>query len=359
MVNPSPNAKPVILWRNATVQFRPGGMRRPSPREGDNLPRVPLKTVVTAESAQKLAFGQSPDGSVLGEKDFASQGSVSFDVKVPDGVSIFELQVEGEVGADRNQVFRVTISDREDGGTRGVPVWGLVGDGSSAGYRAWKAGVLEFARILPPNSHGEPTPADKDPIPEPFDNTYNVPEHDEFVVKVKYIRDDRFVVEHILDESERVKLDHAWNDLLASFDYYDEYLLLLAKKFKVDLKGKRIGDLDEAELPAEMRKYVEPLRAGFAAVQQAQAAARPGHLRDCLEFAVRAWRRPLTEKEEQSLRSFYDQIMSVEPDHRKAIRALLARILVSPAFLYRFEQAGQQAGVKPLSDWELASRLSY
>ena len=53
---------------------------------------------------------------------------------------------------------------------------------------------MEFANLLPPNSHGEPTPADKDPVPDPFDNTYNVPEHDEFVVKVKYIRDDRFVV---------------------------------------------------------------------------------------------------------------------------------------------------------------------
>ena len=94
--------------------------------------------------------------------------------------------------------------------------------------------MLEFARILPPNSHGEPTPADKDPIPAPFDNTYNVPEHDDFVVKVKYIRDDRFVVEHILDASTRVKLDQAWNDLYASFDYHDAYLRLLANKFKVD-----------------------------------------------------------------------------------------------------------------------------
>ena len=72
----------------------------------------------------------------------------------------------------------------------------------------------------------------------------------------------------------------------------------------------------------------------------AQAAARPGHVEDCLKFATRAWRRPLTEKERQSLRGFYDQAMTSEKDHRKAIRAVLARILVSPAFLYRVECAG-------------------
>ena len=89
----------------------------------------------------------------------------------------------------------------------------LLGDPQSAGYRTFKAGVLELAALLPPNSHSEPTPADKDPVPEPFDSTYNVPEHDEFVTNVKYIRDDRFVYENMLDDATRERLDQAWNDL--------------------------------------------------------------------------------------------------------------------------------------------------
>ena len=75
-----------------------------------------------------------------------------------------------------------------------------------------------------------------------------------------------------------------------------------------------------AALPAEMRKYVIPLRREYDAVLAAQAAARPGHVRDCLEFAGRAWRRPLTEQEKQSLRSFYDKTISADPDHPKAIQ---------------------------------------
>ena len=56
----------------------------------------------------------------------------------------------------------------------------------SAGYRKFKAGVMELVALLPPNSNIEPTPADKDPAPEPFDSTYNTPEHDAFVNDVKY-----------------------------------------------------------------------------------------------------------------------------------------------------------------------------
>jgi hypothetical protein len=112
-------------------------------------------------------------------------------------------------------------------------------------------------------------------------------------------------------------------------------------------------------MPAELRKYVRPLHGHYQEVMAAQAAARSSHIEDCLEFAGRAWRRPLTERERQNLRSFYQSVMTSERDHRKAVRALVARILVSPAFLYRVEQPAQRSAVTPLSNWELASRLSY
>ena len=46
-------------------------------------------------------------------------------------------------------------------------------------------------------------------------------------------------------------------------------------------------------------------------------------------------------------------------DHDKAVRALIARVLVSPEFLYRIEKPGDAVAGKPLSNWEMASRLSY
>jgi hypothetical protein len=287
---------------------------------------------------------------------------------MPEGISIFTFQVDAEVGRDRDQIFRITITDREDGTSRGIPVRSLLGDPQSAGSRTFKAGVLQLASLMPPNSNFEPTPADKDPIPEPFDSTYNVPEHDDFDTRVKYIRDDRFIYQNILDDANRRRIDQAWNDLYASFEYHDNYLSIIALHYGVDLKGKHIGDLDQAQIdamPPEPRQYAKSLKAEYESVLAVQAAARPRHVEDCLDFASHAWRRPLTEKEKQSLRAFYDKTMTLDPDHRKAIRALLARILVSPAFLYRVEQAtdvrpaAAVTTIEPLSNWEMASRLSY
>jgi mono/diheme cytochrome c family protein len=390
-VNPAMGEKPVVIWRNLTVGFRSIAPRA-QVKAGESAivlaeeaqalanlrrgvvppgPRQTLKALVNDETARRLNFGKSPDGATLGPDDFASEGSVMFEVPMPEGRFSLNLQAEAELGGDRDKVVRIVISDRADGMTRGQPTRALIGDMTSAGYKAFRAGVTEFAALLPPNSHSEPTPADKDPVPDPFDNTYNVPEHDEFVQKVKYHRDDRFVVENLIDGATRARLDQAWNDLYASFEYHDNYLRLLASHFGFDLKGKGIAQMDKAQiaaLPEEMRKYVIPLRREYDAVLAAQAAARPGHVRDCLEFAGRAWRRPLTGQEKQSLRSFYNKTVSADPDHPKAIRALLTRILVAPQFLYHVEQVsdaapGKQADdsppIKPLTNWEMAGRLSY
>src|SRR4029079_18437790 len=78
-----------------------------------------------------------------------------------------------------------------------------------------------------------------------------------------------------------------------------------------------------------------------------------------LTFAGRAWRRPLTASEKANLRAFYQKSRDVmHLDHDTAIRALISRILVSPAFLYRVETVGN-TGEHTLNAWELASRLSF
>ena len=74
--------------------------------------------------------------------------------------------------------------------------------------------MAEYVSLLPPNSHGEANPADKDPVPPPFDNTYNSPEHDAFVLKVKYQRNDAFFTDNLVDGADRARLNQAWNDLL-------------------------------------------------------------------------------------------------------------------------------------------------
>jgi hypothetical protein len=87
--------------------------------------------------------------------------------------------------------------------------------------------------------------------------------------------------------------------------------------------------------------------------------AQPGQVTDALTFASRAWRRPLSVTEKAGLRAFYQKARTDNKlDHDGAIRAVIARILVSPDFLYRVETVAQ-GPEKPLSGWEMASRLSF
>ena len=224
--------------------------------------------------------------------------------------------------------------------------------------------VEEFARLVPEVSHREPAPSDRDPIPAPFDNTYNKPERNHFHTAIKYHRDDAFFVEHIADDATRRRLDQAWTDLLTSFDYHDANLKFVSKKFGLEPRGqddrraRPRGDRPAAGRAPAVRAH---LRDEYDAMHAALRDAEPGHVEDALRFAERAWRRPLTADEAERLRDFYAGLRRGSGlDHERAIRALLARILVAPAFLYRAEppEAGR-GGIVPLTDWQLASRLSY
>jgi hypothetical protein len=376
------SVKPVVVWRDATVTVRAAGQGRGAApvvdpnadaadataaaikaRQAAGGTRVPLKDFVTPEVAAQLGFGKGPGGVAVGPNDFVSVGnSLGILLKMPEGAAGLLFQADATVGPDHDQVIRITFSNRPDGPPPGIPIHALIGDMKSAGYKRFRAGVDELVSLLPPRSNLEATPADKDPPPLPFDPTYNTPEHDAFDNNVKYVREDSFLKENILDDATRTKLNDAWSDLFTSFDYHDQYLQLLAEHFKLTLKSKKIADLTAADveaMPAEARQYVRPIRAQYLAAVAAEAAAKPRHVEDCLTFASKAWRRPLTEAEKQGLRAFYAKTMASEHDHTKAVRAVIARVLIAPEFLYRIEQPVSSAVVKPLCSWELASRMSF
>jgi uncharacterized protein YbaA (DUF1428 family) len=326
------------------------------------LSTVSLRSILPVDVATTMAFGTSADGTSIGPDDFATTGTISFTIEVPPGGNTIEFQTDVELAKDKNSVVRVAISDRAEGSPRDAGQRVLLADPHGTGYEAFRANIAEYVALLPPNSHGEANPADKDPVPPPFDNTYNSPEHDAFVLKVKYQRNDSFFTENMVDGDDRARLNHAWNDLFGSWPYHDAYLGMLADHFGFDLKGRKIQDFDAtqiATLPLIVRPHVHALHENYLEVTRAQKIAEPGHVTDALDFASRAWRRPLTANEKESLRAFYQKSRaSLHLDHDTALRAVIARILVSPAFLYRVETLGK-TGEHPLDQWELASRLSF
>jgi hypothetical protein len=103
----------------------------------------------------------------------------------------------------------------------------------------------------------------------------------------------------------------------------------------------------------------EPFAARAAAYRQRLIEAEPRQVEAIEEFASRAYRRPLSESEGRELRSLYGRLRAQELSHGDAFRLTLTRVFVAPAFLYRAEAPVPGTKQGPVSDWELASRLSY
>jgi len=93
-----------------------------------------------------------------------------------------------------------------------------------------------------------------------------------------------------------------------------------------------------------------------------QQIRRPDVRRILSAFARRAFRRPVLDKEVDSLFKFHDKIKPGFLKIEDAIRETLAFVLIQPDFLF-FPGAQQQPSVqtksRPTGDWELASKLSY
>ena len=353
-------AKPLVVWRNARMRFR---------RDRKWTRYEPLRALLSAQSAANIQFGRHPAGVEIAKDDFVlgNADQLVMEFAVPPGATSAQLVVDAVLDTEHGDecVARCTISDGANPGETAASTGtysALLADAGGETYQWLKPGIEEFARQLPEISHREPAPSDRDPIPVPFDGTYNSAERNHFHAKIKYHRDDQFLVRYLLDDATRGRLDQAWADLLTSCDYYDEFYGVVARKYQLPA-DHRVADFDAtwiASLPAEPRAIVERLHNDCLAAHRALEAAAPQHVEQALEFAARAWRRPLKAAEQDRLRAFYSGLrQNNQIEHEPALRLLLARILVSPAYLYRYEAPPSSSDVAPLSDWELAGRLSY
>jgi hypothetical protein len=362
-----PNA--IIVWKNPQIQWRvPDKVLKPF---------VPLKSTLDEPNKQRLSFGIHSAGGKIASSDFVTSGTapLEFEIPVKPGATSARMQVTAVLDAKLGDdcIVRCTIAQEEET-DQGKQISALLANPQGQAFELWRKGVVEFARVLPQVSQREPAPSDRDPIPPPFDNTYNNAERNLYHYKIKYYRDDQFLYDNILSDKTRVTLDQAWMDLLGSFEYHSAYLRFIARKYGVDTTGKPILDAEPStfeNLKPETRRLVRSIRTSKSKIDKAFKSAQARHLEDVIELAGRAWRKPLSQEESNSLRTFYQQIRSESKlNHAAATRALITRVLMAPDFLFRAERnrrvdnpANQQradnlAGVQ-LTDWEIASRLSY
>jgi len=175
---------------------------------------------------------------------------------------------------------------------------------------------------------------------------------DEVVTMTLYFREDDHLRRLMLDESQAAELDRLW----------DELLYVAQEPISLTVAYEQIYEFATQDRP-DLVKAFEPMRQPINdradVFRQRLIMTEPAHVDAVLEFADRAWRRPLSATEQAELRELYQRFRADEIPHEDVIRLVLARTLTSPAFLYRRETPGPGKEATPISDSELASRLSY
>jgi hypothetical protein len=205
-----------------------------------------------------------------------------------------------------------------------------------------------------------------------------------------YFRDDQALYELLLDEKQQAALDKMWRemDFVASINIrtYVEFAKLGTRGTRDDFKDGepevREIEVEEIISEAKIRKleadYLEVAKAGSVValqavknffdeanksirwVKQARRNAEPSHLQSLYDFAARAYRKPLSPADRDDLLSFYREARErYSLDHEGAIREAIVLVLTSPNFSYRADLVEARGEIQPLSDYDLASRLSY
>jgi hypothetical protein len=222
-----------------------------------------------------------------------------------------------------------------------------------------------------------------------------------------YYRDDLPLQQLILDDNGKQQLDRLWNE----FDYIADFSARTWTQYYFNQSGEVFGRGDEsgsarptdhavtdtevifklrdvylakaAEVPTNdpaaaeaIRDHFNQVNATLRSLEKERADAETRQLEAVLQFAARAYRRPLTRAESADLLAYYHQARAQNQLTREeALRDVITSVLMEPDFLYRLDMAPQTSPAprthavvlhtstavpaEPLSSYALASRLSY
>ena len=343
--------------RSSRRKEAPTETRNPKPetREDQSL----LTSAATdAAGLNPDRFGNHPNGSSIDAANLCIQAPSAIEIRLPaDLVAGYEFVTTGVLdkatGAEGSVQLQLltnkpsassgllTIEAKTADGegpwysnnritSHNTPI--VVNDGSAARQRI-EAAFDEFRQIFP----------------AALCYTKIVPV-DEVVTLTLFYREDDHFKRLMLDGAQAARLDRLWDEM----HYVAQDALTLVDVFE-QLWQYATQDAD----PSVFEPMREPIKQRAAAFRQRLVDTQPAHLDAVLKFADGAYRRPLTGTERDELRGLYRKLRTEEIPHDDAIRLTLARTLVAPAFLYRAEKPGLGDKAGPVSDWELATRLSY
>ena len=283
-------------------------------------------------------FGKHPLGHEVKSTDLVVQAPVISSFHIPAQFAagrtlVVSGRLDPEHGREGSVKLEVASSEMKlDDILPSSPI--IVQDGSGARKRIEKA-LDEFRQIFPASlCYSRIVPIDR------------------VVTLTLFYREDDHLQRMMLDDDQVATLNQLWDELL--------YVSQEPLKYQVAFEQIReFATQDRPDLVKEWEVLVESVNARTEAFRQRLVKDEPIHLDAVLQFAGRAWRQPLSETEISKLRGLYGQLRESGLSHEDSIRLMLARIMTSPAFLYRLEQPAAGEKAAPISDLELATRLSY
>ncbi|MFO0998753.1 MAG: DUF1592 domain-containing protein [Planctomycetaceae bacterium] len=324
-----------------------------------------------------------------------------------------------QIESCRNACNKMSLLVKEIRADLDVPVERLKVNGMSAGSQPlilwWNQKVAESRRSFPGDGDDAGMDEARKQFCRLFPNAFSVSSRGHysnaelgasirllsagFHLMQGYFRDDLPLRELILTDTENQELDQLWQDLhyvtQAPIRQYKDFLFFeraeppqfaggeefdFARPENRDVTSqeniqhlkelflnKAIAQDANQEAQNAIENYFEDMNQSFRWIEETQQAAESIHIQSLLEFTARAWRRPLTSNEQAEIQETYHSLRESESlSHEDAIRDSIAGVLMSPHFSYRLALVAAADGsgsttekTAPLSDYELATRLSY
>ena len=350
------NEHDFVLWRRPRLV-------------ADKQPDLLLRDIEQLQRLDQGTFGKHPDGRAIDAASICVQAPAALTLRIP-----------GKIAAGRELVVTAEL-EPATGRAGSVQVEEVIGPATAksglipsktittlstvtALYPEHRTITFQRPLLIAPDSPLKARliaalAAHRQLFPPSLCSPQIVPV-DEVLTLTQFHREDEPLARLMLDEAQKQELDRKWDEL--RFIAQDPLKLseVLDSLIETTKGHPQQGAFDS---------LIVPFRKQSAEFQKRRIELEPKHVDALVDFAARAYRRSLTKNEAQGLRGLYKKLRDQSIPHEDAFRLTLARVFASAAFLYRIEESRKTDEPKdpklrrtlahPVSDLELASRLSY
>ena len=308
-------------------------------------------------------FGKHPDGKIV--------DAASLVVRVP---SVIKVRLPGALAAGRELVATAAL-DQKAGREGSVQVDATVGTQASMSGLLPSEVVVRFSRVTQVFSDRRDVSfqrafltAEGSKTRQRFETAFDeyrslfpaalcfnqIVPVDEVLTLAMFYREDDHLMRLMLDGRRQARLDRLWKEL----HYVSQSALLGVTALDLLLEAMQGNGVEDRSQYLALKPLRGPIDRQAAEFKEELIEDEPMQVDALVDFAAQAYRRPLRDREAEELRGLYRRLRKEDLSHDDAFRLTLARIFVAPAFLYRLENAPDGL-TAPVSNWELASRLSY